>query len=341
MFDWERNLRWINARFVNRPDYLNIWNFAGSYYDRFHRKHFDKLHPDGIMAKVAKGDEIAAPPASGPGPNGTSVSLYLALDWDNKDKDPTIAERNDREAREVAERAKEFQAMIIASNPWGGRHLLIFFKEPQPTERVIALGAQLAGAQCVEIMPRNSHDQYPRMLTAIRIPGPYKDRKSVAAVWDWKTDRWVDWGTDEYLDVVEQYQGVSGDLLPNVEAWPIVSLSGEGGPAPRASSDGGCSDWKRDEGPKMWARMYRKALEKPSTQDFSVYVDIEQKKINCPECSLHFAKKRAEYPLPSDPNKLFDWVYDRHSEIRADQNKEVWDIEKARAHWLQTDDPSK
>jgi hypothetical protein len=153
-------------------------------------------------------------------PTGTKGSLWAAIDIDNKDPNDTAkATANETLARSIVAVAESMglQPMLLKSNTWGGFHILIFFKTPQPYERVNALAKQLVGENQLLYMPHILHDRTPTVQTtslgsAIRVPGLHIDAQCPSEVWS--NDHWVLWGTQEWNDVLSTYQGVENPNLP-------------------------------------------------------------------------------------------------------------------------------
>jgi len=74
-------------------------------------------------------------------PEGVHTSLFGALDIDNHEKSPEIAERNLETARRALDafRARGLEPLLEDSNGAGGYHLWCFFEEPVPTRDLFVL----------------------------------------------------------------------------------------------------------------------------------------------------------------------------------------------------------
>lgn len=213
MFDAKRYATWIRARLDNGHAFYNIWEIKYSAHMR------RKGLTDELLLKAANGEEIISPLSS-----SEDGCKWLAFDIDNKQKLDSVATKNEQIIRRVKAEAESqgFPALLERSSPWGCFHLWILFKRPQQIERVVALGNHLTGRDRLEIMPRGPGDKPPYYCTTLRIPGRRRPGEpEVSAVWDDIGQVWFEWGTDQFLEVIERYQGIEYPQLPDAAVWPM------------------------------------------------------------------------------------------------------------------------
>lgn len=281
----------------------------------------EKLHrrsglTDEIILRAARSETyVALHPC---GENGCG---WLCFDLDNKKGD--LEARNDQLAFLVL--AELGAGAILEKSGPGSYHAWKFFS-PQPIENVVAFNFSILEKfqTYIEKMPIGQPDKYPSKYTAVRIPGLHPIHNTPAKLWDVRKQDWIEYGTTEFVELWERVEIDRQPAFPIAAPW--VTSGGYHAAGIQATSD--CA-WKKNEGPKLWAKIHKAALTDTATFT-DILINSILPMIGCAECKDEAKEFLKEYPIGND---CFAWTVDWHNNVNEKLGKPTLSVEEARQAW--------
>lgn len=262
--------------------------------------------------------------------NGTDC-WWSFFDIDNKDNDPIKEAANEKFAFELLEKLGA-GGLLEKCGP-GSYHVYRFYAKPQNIKRVIAYNAALSESfPHYAMFAPNHHDKFSlRLGPGARVPGYHHATGVPSQIWGKSRAKWVEYGTEEFIDELEKLDGDPNPILPEIEKTEREKSTGNA-----------CRNWKTIQGPKAWKALHLKALElekqQPSVANFlrfQTHVTSLRGRITCTDCRKETDQYYYAHPLPNwdRPDLFFAWTMDFHNYVNEKLGKPTLSVDEARQVW--------
>jgi len=87
-------------------------------------------------------------------------------------------------------------------------------------------------------------------------------------------------------------------------------------------------------GPSFWGALHLACFNPDNPGKVQDFINLYQYVLPCPACRHHFAQVLKEFPVPDDPENMFDWSVMAHNVVNEKLGKPTFTKDEALIFWI-------